>query len=110
MRWAASSKNPGRHYPVTPGRLRQNPQPDLWKFASSAYERKKYAVNARGSSEAATPALEIGCSIGVLTYDLAMRRDALLALDAVIAPLGEAQCRCAALLDARLEQMFVPEQ
>src|SRR6202043_1628376 len=25
LRWAASSRNPGRHYPVIPGRLRRNP-------------------------------------------------------------------------------------
>ncbi|PZR92936.1 MAG: hypothetical protein DLM68_01550 [Hyphomicrobiales bacterium] len=28
LRWAASSRNPGRHYPVIPGRLRRNPQLD----------------------------------------------------------------------------------
>ena len=28
-RWAASSRDPGRHCPVTPGRLRRNPQPPL---------------------------------------------------------------------------------
>jgi 2-polyprenyl-3-methyl-5-hydroxy-6-metoxy-1,4-benzoquinol methylase len=86
-------------------------QPDPWKFASSAYERKKYAATL-----AALPrpryasALEIGCSIGVLTYDLAMRCDRLLALDAAFAPLGEARRRCAAFPDVRFEQMFVPEQ
>src|SRR5580692_196196 len=26
LRWAASSRNPGRHYTVIPGRLRRNPQ------------------------------------------------------------------------------------
>jgi hypothetical protein len=26
FRWAASFRNPGRHYPVTPGRLRRNRQ------------------------------------------------------------------------------------
>src|SRR3981189_1109622 len=29
LRWAASSRNPGRHYPVIPGRLRRNPQMDV---------------------------------------------------------------------------------
>ena len=33
LRWAASFRNPGRHYPVTPGRLRRNPQPRPQWFA-----------------------------------------------------------------------------
>ena len=28
LRWAASSRNPGRNHPVIPGRLRRNPHPD----------------------------------------------------------------------------------
>lgn len=85
--------------------------PDPWKFASSAYERDKYAVTL-----AALPrpryarALEIGCSIGVLTRELARRCDAILAVDVAQAPLTQARRRCADLPNVRFEQMFVPEQ
>ena len=84
--------------------------PDPWKFASSDYERSKYAVTL-----AALPkprylrALEIGCSIGVLTRELAARCDAILAVDVAQAPLREARHRCSDLPNARFEQMFVPE-
>jgi 2-polyprenyl-3-methyl-5-hydroxy-6-metoxy-1,4-benzoquinol methylase len=84
---------------------------DPWKFASSAYERGKYAITL-----AALPkprydyALEIGCSIGVLTRQLAMRCDRLLAIDAAQAPLIVARRRCAELQNVRFEQMFAPGQ
>jgi trans-aconitate methyltransferase len=85
--------------------------PDPWKFASSVYERNKYA-----STLAALPkprysrGLEIGCSIGVLTRELAVRCDRILAVDVAEAPLIEARHRCVGLPNARFEQMFVPEQ
>ena len=41
---------------------------DPWKFASSGYEREKYAQTLAALPEARYPrALEVGCSIGVLT-------------------------------------------
>ena len=55
-------------------------------------------------------ALEVGCSIGILTRSLASRCDALVAIDAAQTPLVEARRRCADLPDVRFEQMFVPEQ
>ncbi len=85
--------------------------PDPWNFATSAYEREKYALTL-----AALPrrrygsALEVGCSIGILTRDLALRCDDLLAIDAAHAPLSEARRRCADLPAVRFEQMFVPRQ
>jgi len=85
--------------------------PDPWKFASSVYERNKYA-----STLAALPkpryarAIEIGCSIGVLTRELAVRCDRIVAVDVAQAPLIEARRRCAELPNVRFEQMFVPEQ
>jgi SAM-dependent methyltransferase len=85
--------------------------PDPWKFASSAFEHRKYALTL-----AALPrwryssALEIGCSIGVLTRDLAARCDYLLAIDAAHAPLIEAKRRCVELPAVRFEQMFMPRQ
>ena len=55
-------------------------------------------------------ALEVGCSIGVLTRSLASRCDTLIAIDAAQAPLLEARRRCADLPDVRFEHMFVPDQ
>jgi len=70
--------------------------PDPWRFAESPYERAKYAATL-----AALPrpryrnALELGCSIGVLTRALAPRCDRLLALGVAAAPLAAARARCA---------------
>ena len=68
--------------------------PDPWRFASSEYEAGKYAA-----TMAALPrphyasALEVGCSIGVLTDALAERCDALLAIDVADAALAQARAR-----------------
>lgn len=70
--------------------------PDPWKFATSAYERDKYAATL-----AALPrpryvsALEVGCSIGIFTRQLCPRCDALLGLDVVPSVLEQARARCA---------------
>jgi cyclopropane fatty-acyl-phospholipid synthase-like methyltransferase len=84
---------------------------DPWKFASSAYERDKYAATLAALPRARyASAFEVGCSIGVLTHDLAFRCDKLLAVDAAEAPLRDAVNRCAELPKVRLERMFVPDQ
>ena len=56
---------------------------DPWQFRSSRYEREKYAstVQALGKPHYGS-ALEIGCSIGVLTRALAPRCGSLIAIDA----------------------------
>ena len=85
--------------------------PDPWRFASSDYERGKYAA-----TMAALPprrfaaALEVGCSIGVLTSQIAHRCDALLALDVAEAALAQARSRCTAALypAVRFERRAVP--
>jgi predicted TPR repeat methyltransferase len=84
---------------------------DPWRFASSEYEREKYA-----ETLAALPAdhyargLEIGCSIGVLTQRLASRCTRLVAVDAAAAPLFEARRRCLDYANVAFAQMFVPAQ
>jgi cyclopropane fatty-acyl-phospholipid synthase-like methyltransferase len=84
---------------------------DPWNFAASPYEQDKYALTIKAMpSPRYQSALEIGCSIGVLTSLLASRCDAVLAIDAVRTPLAEARRRCADLPGVRFEQMFVPEQ
>ncbi|MDB5654756.1 MAG: NodS [Tardiphaga sp.] len=56
---------------------------DPWQFRSSDYEKQKYqaTIGALRKSRYAH-ALEVGCSIGVLTSLLAQRCDSVLAIDA----------------------------
>ena len=83
--------------------------PDPWDFAGSDYERAKYAATL-----AALPrsryrhALEVGCSIGVLTRLLAGRCDRVLALDAAEAALAAARNRCTGLPGVAFRRMMVP--
>jgi cyclopropane fatty-acyl-phospholipid synthase-like methyltransferase len=85
--------------------------PDPWKFAASPYERDKYALTLDAIPKPRyRSALEVGCSIGILTSSLASRCDTLVAIDAAQAPLVEARRRCADLPGVRFEHMFVPAQ
>ncbi|MDJ0386959.1 SAM-dependent methyltransferase [Roseomonas sp. E05] len=85
--------------------------PDPWKFRSSPYEAEKYAATL-----AALPrprygsALEIGCSIGVLTRMLAPRCDRLVALDGSARAIAAARRHCAGLPQVELQQREVPRQ
>ena len=70
--------------------------PDPWNFAASPYEQAKYALTLNAMPKPRyRSALEVGCSIGVLTRLLASRCDAVLAIDAARTPArrGEAQMR-----------------
>lgn len=84
---------------------------DPWGFETSAYEREKYATTL-----AALPkphygrAFEIGCSLGVLTGQLAARCDHLLAVDVAEAPLQRARQRCAHLPQVTFELLRVPDE
>ncbi|MGB3780763.1 MAG: class I SAM-dependent methyltransferase [Tunicatimonas sp.] len=83
---------------------------DPWHFETSAYEREKY-----GATLAALPnaryqnAFEIGCSIGVLTQQLAGRCEHLLAVDGSEIPLQQARQRLEDQPSVQLEQMRVPD-
>ena len=70
-------------------------KPDPWDFATSPYEAAKYdaTIGALGG-ERASSALEIGCSIGVLTRRLARRCGALVATDVSQRALDQARARC----------------
>jgi cyclopropane fatty-acyl-phospholipid synthase-like methyltransferase len=84
---------------------------DPWNFAASPYEQGKYALTLMAMPKPRyQSALEIGCSIGVLTRLLALRCDAVLAIDVVRPPLAEARRRCLDLPSVRFEQMFVPQE
>ncbi len=84
--------------------------PDPWKFATSGYERDKYAATL-----AALPrphyarAFEVGCSIGVLTRQLAARCDEILAVDVAEAALQNAAARCSDVQGVHFARMVVPQ-
>lgn len=84
---------------------------DPWGFAESAYEREKYAATLAALPDGRyAHALEVGCSIGVLTRDLAERCDRLVAIDISDAALARAKARCADLVHVRFERATAPAQ
>lgn len=84
---------------------------DPWRFRTSDYERAKY-----DATLAALPrpryrrALEVGCSIGVLTRDLAGRCDSLLAVDAADKALAAARAACADRVNVAFARLRAPEE
>ncbi len=84
---------------------------DPWDYESSPYERAKYAATL-----AALPrprygaALELGCSIGVLTAALAARCDTVLAVDFAENALERARTRCAGLPGVTFRRMTLPHE
>jgi cyclopropane fatty-acyl-phospholipid synthase-like methyltransferase len=83
---------------------------DPWGFTSSDYERRKYdaTIAALGGRRFAS-AIEVGCSIGVLTARLAAHCEKLLGIDFAPAALAEAKQRCAVLPNVQLEVRGVPQ-
>jgi SAM-dependent methyltransferase len=83
--------------------------PDPWRFATSDYEREKYAATVAALPRARfTHGFEVGCSIGVLTRQLAARCDSLLAVDVAETALTQARERCADLGHVAFARMAVP--
>ncbi len=83
---------------------------DPWDFETSAYERDKYAATlAALPRERYQNAFEIGCSIGVLTQQLATRCERLLAVDGSEVPLKQARQRLSGQSHVQLAQMRVPD-
>lgn len=84
---------------------------DPWDFTTSEYERGKYADTLDHlPRERYGRAFELGCSIGVLTAQLAIRCDALLSVDVSEKALDQARQRCAQLPNVHLQRLSVPEQ
>lgn len=82
---------------------------DPWQFATSPYERTKYAATLAGLPRPRyRRALEIGCSIGVFTRELAGRCDAVLGLDIAAPAIEAARARCRDLPHVACEQAIVP--
>jgi predicted TPR repeat methyltransferase len=82
--------------------------PDPWNFATSVYEQEKYAATLQAIGSGFGRALEVGCSIGVFTRQLAERCKALLAVDIAEAALRQARARCADLRNVRFQNMELP--
>jgi SAM-dependent methyltransferase len=84
---------------------------DPWDFATSAYEAEKYRTTLDALPRARfARAFEIGCSIGVLTAQLAERCDSLLSVDVSDRALEEAKQRCDAFAHVRFARMSVPRE
>jgi SAM-dependent methyltransferase len=70
--------------------------PDPWRFRTSPYEARKYAHTLDTVGEGPMErALEVGCSIGVLTRALAPRCRRLVATELSRTALDEARIQCA---------------
>jgi len=70
--------------------------PDPWRFQTSDYEAAKYAHTLEAVGEARVGrTLELGCSIGVLTCQLAPKCEQLVATELSQTALDQAKARCA---------------
>jgi LmbE family N-acetylglucosaminyl deacetylase/SAM-dependent methyltransferase len=87
---------------------------DPWGVDERRYELRKRALTvAMLPRERYTRGLEIGCSVGALTHELAHRCDALVAVDSSAAALASARQRLATAVSAGqvdLRQMHVPTE
>ncbi|MEO8072393.1 MAG: SAM-dependent methyltransferase [Acidobacteriota bacterium] len=84
---------------------------DPWDFQTSEYEAEKYQTTlAALPRENYKNAFEIGCSIGVLTEQLAKRCDALLSVDVSEKALAQAKERCRNLSNIRFQKMLFPDE
>ena len=84
---------------------------DPWNFETSPYEAAKYRETLACLPRALyANALEVGCSIGVLTQQLGPRCQALLSLDVSETALGIARDRCKTLPQVRFFRMQIPRE
>ncbi len=81
---------------------------DPWEFATSAYEREKYARTLSYTPQHARRALEIGCSIGVFTRELAARCAELVAIDISERAVAAARARCDDLPNVTIARAAFP--
>ncbi len=84
---------------------------DPWNFETSPYELAKYTATVDHLPRSRyCNALEIGCSIGVLTRMLASRCDALLSVDVSEKALAAARERCHDLPRVHFRKMEIPRE
>jgi trans-aconitate methyltransferase len=83
---------------------RYRTDPDPWRFATSEYERARYAITmAALTRDRYANAFEPGCSIGELSILLAPRCDRLLSTDVSPTAVEKARQRCAGYKNVRVE-------
>jgi SAM-dependent methyltransferase len=98
---------------VDPGYFRERyaVSPDPYGLADRWYEARKYALTvALLPRRRYGAAFEPGCSIGVLTAQLAARCDRVLACDAIPHAAASARKRTAALPNVQVEERVVPRE
>jgi SAM-dependent methyltransferase len=84
---------------------------DPWNYCDSNYEREKYTRTlAALPSGVLGAALEVGCSIGVFTEQLAKRCAWVLGVDFSMGALEHARARLERLENVRLAEASFPEQ
>jgi 2-polyprenyl-3-methyl-5-hydroxy-6-metoxy-1,4-benzoquinol methylase len=84
---------------------------DPWRFASSRYERVKYARTlAAIRSRPLRNVFEIGCSIGILTRMLAARCNSLLAVDISETAINQARRNCRGIDNIDFRRMQIPDE
>lgn len=84
---------------------------DPWRMRSSAYERDKYlATIALLPPRRFQNAVEVGCSVGVLTRMLAEHCEHLLALDVDDVPLAHARETCRDRGNVTFEKRVIPAE
>ena len=96
---------------VNPGYFRERyaASPDPYGLADRWYEARKYALSvALLPRQRYGAAFEPGCSIGVLTAQLAPRCGSLLACDAIDGAVESARARTAPLPGVRVERRVIP--
>ena len=83
---------------------------DPWRVASSDYEARKYAASlAALPSPRYAAALDVGCTIGVFTRQLAERCDRVVGVDVSAAAVEAAAARCRDLPHVAVAVMQVPQ-
>ena len=83
---------------------------DPWDFRTSPYEQRKYVATLDALSRPRYDrALEIGCSIGVLTRLLAVRCNRLLSVDTSARALAQAERDCADLDQVTFRLASLPD-
>jgi SAM-dependent methyltransferase len=84
---------------------------DPWGFTSRWYEKRKYALTlALLPRERSDHAFEPGCSIGVMTEQLARRCTRLLSCDVAAAAVKAAATRAGGQPGVRVEQRTLPDE
>ena len=111
---AVEARSPGRsHASLAQGYFDDfyDGRADPWGFETRWYERRKRALTlAALPRRRYASALEVGCSIGVTTAELAPRVDRLLAIDIAEAPLAVARERLAGQPGVRFERRTLPQE